>query len=502
MSLFGVGGPSNVNPFIPTEKEGSDSVVDRTNSAASSILRFITWPLKVPLLFVAIPLQALASGIYGLATGAKAELTPEDIEKAKASSSNPRLMKMLTTAKKCALFGATFFFRPLASSLAVFGEIKGGKSYDWRNDIEQQLTVSSLPFKSEVKELSAKLREGNNELTKDDLIVKIGQLNLPESVKKKLIEQLNDQPGPFKGLVLDVTEREELTPIFTKGRPAEKKDWKKEGILYINMPSEDMKALDIEKNLALAKFANVFREKNVNVLVHCAKGIGRSVGVALTMMATTKERPDVTTCIARFKEKRAYGLNGEQELAVYASKLLDELTILKSLYQNDPTELGVQDLADLNSALSALQTGDTETLKNIKKGLNQDTQTFLHQYLEAFEKVSTSALATKKTGTFKDPKKAFAFSSNLLSSALKKYERLSASDAYWEGKQELTTKLKQTFDGIQVAIQAKDFQRARELLDTLSTNTAASTNDIPIMHLNHLIRSYKSSFNQLYARRK
>lgn len=522
MSMPIVPGPSHLNPITPTEKGSSETVTERTNSVASSIFRFITWPLKVPLLFVAIPLQALGSGIYGLVAGAKAELTAEDIEKAKASSSNPRLKKMLTTAKKCALFGATFFFRLLASSLAFFGEIKGGKSYDWRNDIEPQLTVSSLPFKSEVKELSAKLKKGDKKFDKAALLNQIETLNIPEDVKQKIIDQVNAQNGPFMGLVVDVTEREELTPIMTKGRPAEKEDWEKENILYINMPSEDMKALDIEKNLALAKFANLFRDNQVNVLVHCAKGIGRSVGVALTMMATTNERADVTTCIARFKEKRAYGLNDNQELAVYASKLLDELTQLKYSYQrevqtssdaklsyNDPAyfEECELKLAQLNKALSALQTGDTETLEGIKKDLNGDTQTSIDQYLTAFDKVSKSALSTREDKTFKDREKAFSFCSNVLSSALNEYQRLSKStdpydDPYWQGKQELTERLKDNFDGIEVALKQKNFKTARELLEKIFKAINPNSYHPQLFQLNKFLGFYEQSFNQLYAGRK
>ncbi len=313
--LFGLSSIS-LPPFSQeSAQKNTSSVTDAVHKAAMTIFKILAAPVVISFYLLACPVQMITSGVIALFSSDK-------------------------TLKKTLLFGLTFFSRPLASAVGTLTGIepKGGAPYTPRSEVSKGLHVSRLPFKKDVKKIAEELKQEGRGISKTAFIQKIEvSHNIPDEYKKKIKEALQTQtPDNIEGLVIDVTEHEETTYVLGLGRPATQKDWNEQGILYLNFPAEDMKALDVDLNLALAEVAQLARASKAGALIHCAKGIGRSLTIGLGAHALYGEvndiqlAPSVDTAISTIKERRAYGLNRDQELVVYTSKVLSLLSYLEA----------------------------------------------------------------------------------------------------------------------------------------------------------------------------
>jgi hypothetical protein len=312
--LFGLSSISLPSAPQDSAQNNTPTIIDTVHKAAMAIFKILAAPVVISFYLLACPVQLIVSTVIGGLSSGK-------------------------TAGKTYFFGLTFFSRSLASAVGLLTGIepKGGAPYTPRSEVSKGLHVSRLPFQKDVEEISVELKKEKGTIKKADFINKItASKNISEDYKTKIKEALQSQQlEEIQGLVLDVTEHAETTYVLGLGRPATQEDWNKQGILYLNFPAEDMKALDVKLNLALAEVAQLARESKVGALIHCAKGIGRSLTIGLTTHALYGEgkdiqlAPSVDTAIKTIKQRRAYGLTPSQELVVYTSKVLRLLSYLE-----------------------------------------------------------------------------------------------------------------------------------------------------------------------------
>ena len=222
---------------------------------------------------------------------------------------------------KAALFGLTFFNRSLLEN--GLGIERFGVRYRDIDIVGRGVLVSRMPFKGDIDTFRQALEKAQKGLEE----------GVPVEALKASINKLdkdNSFPDSCAGFVIDLTEPGERTLVFGHGEPATKEDWAAKHIGYMNVKAEDLKPMDVEATENLAKVVEDLRKAGIPVLIHCAKGVGRSATVAAAAIAKydhdNKGQPlNATEALNQLKANRAIGMNLKQELVIYKIKFFDAL---------------------------------------------------------------------------------------------------------------------------------------------------------------------------------
>ncbi len=303
MSIPPVGSSGPVLAFAtPTQpfKSGTDKKV---TSVASSLWQALkSWKL-IPVFLVGL-VTYIGQALYSLASG---------------------------RTKKTLLFGLTFFNMPLISN--GLGLERFGLRYKAINLVAEGILVSRIPLK---EDLGSTEGTDNQHITFNEQLVNEKKRldTLPassthdlNSAKQQVLDYGVTINETTQGIVIDLTEEGETTKVWKPGTlsmrtPATAADWAKHNIGYVRKSFPDFKAANIGNTQELIKLIGSLRILKIPVLIHCAKGIGRSATIACAAIAGIGKGITAQRAINQVQANRAIGMNFKQELVIYQIRLL------------------------------------------------------------------------------------------------------------------------------------------------------------------------------------